>query len=236
VSRLKQIPWLRVAVEGAAIVISILLAFGIEAWWASEQDVADEQVVLEDLRADFHATRTELESVVRNHDGWRAGRALFLDGSASSFGSATVEEMGAMVTSFQAALTFDPVSNTLDALRNDGRLAVLRSDDLRKALAAWSRLLADIEENEVDVRASSFRVLEGMEPHGGPFHHGILPPEDRDYMPSISSVAMMSMRRDADFVGRVRSHEYHVAFYLRELRALLPVVEEVLDLIDESLR
>jgi hypothetical protein len=28
-----QIPWLRVFVEGVVIVGSILLAFGIEAWW-----------------------------------------------------------------------------------------------------------------------------------------------------------------------------------------------------------
>ncbi len=30
----RQIPWLRVFGEGLVIVVSILLAFGIEAWWA----------------------------------------------------------------------------------------------------------------------------------------------------------------------------------------------------------
>ena len=30
----RQVPWLRVFVEGVVIVLSILLAFGIEAWWA----------------------------------------------------------------------------------------------------------------------------------------------------------------------------------------------------------
>jgi len=29
-----QIPWLRVFVEGVVIVGSILMAFGIEVWWA----------------------------------------------------------------------------------------------------------------------------------------------------------------------------------------------------------
>ena len=29
----RQIPWLRVCVEGVVIVGSILLAFGIDAWW-----------------------------------------------------------------------------------------------------------------------------------------------------------------------------------------------------------
>ena len=32
-----QIPWLRVRVEGVVIVGSILLAFGIDAWWDGMQ-------------------------------------------------------------------------------------------------------------------------------------------------------------------------------------------------------
>ncbi len=33
-----QIPWLRVFVEGVVIVGSILLAFGIDAWWEGVQE------------------------------------------------------------------------------------------------------------------------------------------------------------------------------------------------------
>ncbi len=35
-----QIPWLRVFVEGVVIVGSILLAFGIDAWWDGVQERA----------------------------------------------------------------------------------------------------------------------------------------------------------------------------------------------------
>ena len=38
ISATKQIPWFRVFVEGAVIVASILLAFGIEAWWDGVQE------------------------------------------------------------------------------------------------------------------------------------------------------------------------------------------------------
>ncbi len=33
-----QIPWLRVFVEGVVIVGSILLAFGIQAWWDEREE------------------------------------------------------------------------------------------------------------------------------------------------------------------------------------------------------
>ncbi len=36
----RQIPWLRVFVEGVVIVGSILLAFGLQAWWDGRQERA----------------------------------------------------------------------------------------------------------------------------------------------------------------------------------------------------
>jgi len=51
-----RIPWPRMFAEALAIVVSILLAFGIQAWWEERQDRAVEQALLtglvEDLRQD----------------------------------------------------------------------------------------------------------------------------------------------------------------------------------------
>lgn len=52
----RQVPWLRIFAEGFAIVVSILLAFGIQAWWEDRQERAVEAALLtgliEDLRLD----------------------------------------------------------------------------------------------------------------------------------------------------------------------------------------
>jgi hypothetical protein len=50
-----KIPWPRIAVEGVAIVASILLAFAIDAWWEDRQREATEQVVLQTLLNDLQA-------------------------------------------------------------------------------------------------------------------------------------------------------------------------------------
>ena len=42
----QKIPWPRVLVEAGAIVVSILLAFGIEAWWSDRQQSQDETAIL----------------------------------------------------------------------------------------------------------------------------------------------------------------------------------------------
>ncbi len=41
----RQVPWLRVLVEGVVIVGSILLAFGIDAWWKGREERRAERLL-----------------------------------------------------------------------------------------------------------------------------------------------------------------------------------------------
>ncbi len=56
-----QIPWLRVFVEGVVIVGSILLAFGLQAWWGERQERRAEQELLLNLQGEFSANLASLE-------------------------------------------------------------------------------------------------------------------------------------------------------------------------------
>lgn len=46
--------------EGLVIVVSILLAFGIEAWWDARQETNRRAELVEELTLDFEATRSRL--------------------------------------------------------------------------------------------------------------------------------------------------------------------------------
>ena len=61
----KQIPWPRVFVEGAVIVGSILLAFGIDSWWQDVQDQRQEQAYLEQLLDDLYANQAVVAALNR---------------------------------------------------------------------------------------------------------------------------------------------------------------------------
>lgn len=56
----RTIPWRRIAVEGVAIVASILLAFAIDAWWDDRQRDETEQVVLQTLLDDLRVKQVLL--------------------------------------------------------------------------------------------------------------------------------------------------------------------------------
>ena len=59
-----QIPWLRVFVEGVVIVGSILLAFGIEAWWDDRADRQTELTILGELHTALSADFEFLENTL----------------------------------------------------------------------------------------------------------------------------------------------------------------------------
>ena len=61
--------WKRLALEVVVIVGSILLAFGIEAWWDARGEAREEALVLQ-------AIRSEMEATLERIDAHRARRAV----------------------------------------------------------------------------------------------------------------------------------------------------------------
>ena len=57
----KQVPWVRIVAEGIAIVISILLAFAIQAWWEGQGERDRRDAILLGLASDLAASDVDLE-------------------------------------------------------------------------------------------------------------------------------------------------------------------------------
>jgi len=57
----ENINWNKLIVEALAIIISILLAFAIDAWWDEKQRAEDEKVIIESLLNDFIEKKAYLE-------------------------------------------------------------------------------------------------------------------------------------------------------------------------------
>jgi len=59
-SKMQSIQWGRLSAEGVAIVVSILLAFGIQAWWDEREQLDDERIVLQSLLTDISRLQIRL--------------------------------------------------------------------------------------------------------------------------------------------------------------------------------
>ena len=131
----KRVPWLRVFAEGAVIVASILLAFGIDAWWDGVQDGKDVRVGLEEILQNLAADSVELDVTLRSGGG-QARSALWL---LSRLGRpiAAPDSAALRFRGLYSRNPYQPTSSGYSGLRDAGRLGLVEPSSLRHALISY---------------------------------------------------------------------------------------------------
>jgi hypothetical protein len=134
--------------EGAAIVVGILLAFTIDAWWEERALRIEEQQVLQGLRSEFHSIRDVLSGHLSEH----LTNLKTLEDFLGAAGSSGAEKAGPIIDATLLALlspaTSDIGSGTLDALLSSGRIEILTNKSLRAKLAAWEGVMGEVWDDQ----------------------------------------------------------------------------------------
>ena len=227
------IHWKRIAVEAAAIVISILLAFAIDAWWVEKKEREVELRTLQALRSDLIASNEELDELLQGLADARTNFARFQSATPVELAKVDPEAVRLIVVSLVTPASFEPIAATHDALSNDGRLGLISDLELLRHLSNWQRALDDIEANRIDLRADSVRVLRSMEKYGGPFIRWRRSLDDLEVLQRPDGEVLAVLRQDADFMGKARMHQYTLSGYLLDLRRLDENLDSTLALLDK---
>jgi hypothetical protein len=143
-------------VEGLVIVASILLAFGIDAWWGERQAGLDEKESIAQLATDFRANAARLETIRNVHEAALDAAYEFLARAGvggQSQSSATTAEL---VYISLRAWTYDPVLGGINSLIQSGSLGLLRKDSLRVAVAGWPDIVEDLSGDEWTENRTTF--------------------------------------------------------------------------------
>jgi hypothetical protein len=148
---LRYIPWPRIFADGAAIVVSILLAFWIQAWWEGQQISVEEQRLLRQLKAEFEQNAELLIVQRRRHEeNFAAARNLLtVTGPRSENQGLDKESIEQDVHRLMLWWTYDPQMGVLNGMIQSGKLGVISSDQLRSNLANWPAKLQDLAEDEL---------------------------------------------------------------------------------------
>jgi len=131
-NRSSQIPWTRIL--AAAIVVSILLALGINAWWDFQVARDQEHEQLLALRTEFQQDLLALDELV---EGVQANSAS-LDELIALLNAANGRPVTIPARLLGAAITWRTTNvstSALDALMASGNLNLLRDKELRTSLA-----------------------------------------------------------------------------------------------------
>lgn len=133
----------RVMVEGLAIVVSILLAFGIDAWWDRRNERRLETEYLAALTTEVRDGLTEIRGDLRQRERLETRLAYVLSGDDIPADSLRATLRDAAIVSNVA-----PPTAVVDDLVSSGRLSLIRSSEIREAVMLYRQMLAKNEANE----------------------------------------------------------------------------------------
>ena len=161
----RDIHWKKIGAEGVAIVVSILLAFWIDAWWDNKKELNEEKEILIGLEIEFTDLKQRLDFWAEYNN---RGRVLI-----EQFLSSSVQEMDAQ--EIERALTYASIVNILDqggpidAIMASGRLEKITDREIRSLLTKWPDWLDDIHTNDISARRFAMQeIVPFLAKHGFP--------------------------------------------------------------------
>jgi len=135
--------------EGLVVVVSILIAFSLDAWWDVWSDRRDESEILGSLATEFAENRDRLSQDIEDVRGYVGAAQRLLSALEDPAVVLSTDSAGAYLWRTMSWRTTNFRTATLDAVVGGGRLELIRDDSLRVALAGWPSRLADSAEEEV---------------------------------------------------------------------------------------
>jgi hypothetical protein len=225
-------------VESVAIILSILLAFAIDAGWDAIKERSQEKAYLVSLLSDFKETRSRINESTDAHMRFidSASQLLGIHGSdAPNIESEALENMLSAVF-FNWQSLFLP-SGSRDALFASGDIEIIDKEELRAMLAAWPSVVADAAEDDSLIANDIMNNL-------APYLHSkirtrnvvrISNPDAAALIPRIESVNYDAIWNDPLFENLVTFRIVNEAYAVDENERLSEAVNDIIRVIEEEL-
>jgi len=234
----RKIAWKRLAIEATAIVVGILLAFAIDAWWEERRERQAEIVLLERLRTDFSEIHAALAVVEEEHRAASEASLFFMSLAVGDPLPSTpeVDRMVALV--FLASRTFNPGSGAVAAFNDSDSSRRIRNQSLADKILAWPGLVEELQEEEANLQkgvAERWTPYLASRANLGPYIAVL--GEQMHGMPG--HVSMPTNRQpltvDADFLNHVLDRFKWQQVALRDIEPVRVALEDILRLLEIEL-
>ena len=132
------------------IVLSILIAFWIDAWWEGRQEAEQEQALLTALATEVSKNRAEMDLFLTRTrvDLERADR--FFRSDAASLGLLPADSTRPWLRATAVPWTFDPQLAASETLLSRSFPSTQMASEVRPLVAEWVRLVEDAREERAD--------------------------------------------------------------------------------------
>ena len=153
-TKIQEIPWPRIVAEAAAIVVSILLAFSIQAWWEDRQQQSDERIVMKALLDDLNEKKEGLaEDRVYVRAIFDSATKLLQVGTDDTLTLSPDEIDGLLGDLFWYSSGASLESAPMASLITGGDIAMIKNASLLQQLAVLQNSIASLK-NQYDADKS----------------------------------------------------------------------------------
>ncbi len=224
--------------EGGVIVISIMLAFALDALWEESKRGKEADLALDSLESECRLNLASCEEVYEYHFRQAARFSAFMTLPDEAILAMTEEEATEMTLVFCGPRTFDPALGTTNSVISTGTFSILQDAQLRHELDTFLNLTDDTRE-DVNNMLSYMRMLGQFEVSlGGPWGFpnqtkwpGPTAP-DTSYLKPISAATLLELRHNPEYMGRVKVYQFTAAWYASELERLALQLRTLLEIIE----
>lgn len=234
---IRQSQWGRILIEGAVIVLSILLAFAIDAWWDDRIERNREREQLISMRGEFEASLSGLDQVLTSIKNHAANIDTFIE-LLKSAGDEPVLVPGPLLGSAITWRTSDVSMSTLEALMASGDLNLLRNVELRANLAGFPAHLLDVTEDELisqffaENQMSIFLAREGLAEIAYAHRAGV---REEHGIPNISAPDEIDVLASPELIGYLTARRVHLWYSETGLPRVRSYLEMLIEQIDNEL-
>ena len=156
--------------NGTGIVVSILLAFAIEASWDARSERMEEEAVVEGLREEFEVNLRQLDEMLTEYQRQDSLLRRFFDLATPDTEDEAEREVGRFVLALLWADEFDASTGTLEMMLSAGRLDLISSSELRNVLWTWKKQYEDTQDEALETVAD-IEILRARKVQGEILQH-----------------------------------------------------------------
>jgi hypothetical protein len=233
-----RIPWMRLAVEGILIVVSILAAFGIDAWWDARTERVTRETLLENLRQDFQRNLFLIDSISAEHGQIKAAaRELMQFTGPGAQITVGPDSIGNLIVAVTVRHRFRPAQGSLASALNSGRWELLTNAELQAALTDWPIGVADLNAREEEgVEGINNRLLPRLWQLAPIRNIDMLDPAFHEVGPSRFPLDYRALLSDMVFEGAVDERWWDSHSAMLMLARIREDAERIVGLIDEAIQ
>ena len=189
--------------EAIVIVASILVAFGLDAWWDDLVERRQERELLVTLQQEFEGTLAASRQVARRHEAALDATTMIISEVRRAMQSGqAIQVPDTMLFRFMYSATMNQSTGALDAVLRGGQVGLIESPNLRAALTSWPGDFDDMMADEADAARHMFDVVYNGFLTAGDISHvsqnlaayadGSLPPEQLAWTTEVTPTAQLA--------------------------------------------